>query len=110
MAKKTTPVMTGSQFLALPAAEKDRIYAALDSITPAQLRARSRPLNAKERAEWRGIKRKLRRSRPRLGAGVEKVSVSIAKALLAKADALARKKHFNRSQLVATALAMLVAA
>ena len=110
MAKTKAPEMTGSQFLALPAAEKDRIYAELDLLTPVQLRARSRALNAKERAEWRGIKKKLGRGRPRLGAGVEKVSVSVEKTLLAKIDALARKNHLNRSQLVARALEMLVAA
>jgi len=110
MAKKTTPEMTGSQFLALPDAEKDRLCAELDSLTPAQLCARSRPLNAKERAEWRGIKKKLGRGRPRMGAGVEKVSVSVEKTVLAKADAVARKNHLNRSQVVAKALAMLVAA
>lgn len=110
MAKHMSIETTGSQFLALPDVEKDRLYAELDALTPTQLRARSRPLNAKERAEWREIKQQLGRGRPRLGAGVEKVSVSVEKTLLAKADTLGKKNHLNRSQVVAKALAMLLAA
>ena len=44
-------------FIALPDAEKERIYQQLDAETPAQRLARSRPLNAAERRQWRGASR-----------------------------------------------------
>ena len=91
--------LTGKDFDALPAAEKERIFQELESATTEQLLADSRPLNKKERAEWKRIKAKM--GRPRIGKGTTNVSVSLEKNLLKAADRFARKHGMSRSELVA---------
>jgi hypothetical protein len=113
--KKRDKDMTSSAFMALPDAEKDRIWEEIDSQvrgkTRQELIAMSKPLNARQRSEWRQIKKKIGRGRPPLGAqGTEKVSISVEKSLLAKADAFARKNQMTRSQLFVRALQAIVAA
>ena len=54
-AKKKIGRLTASSFIALPDQEKERIYQELDSMTEEQVQAEFKPLNAKERSEWREI-------------------------------------------------------
>ena len=51
-----------------------------------------------ERAEERRLRRG--RGRPKIGKGAKKISISMEGDLLHKADALARKKGLNRSELI----------
>jgi hypothetical protein len=46
------------RFIALPDSQKQRILKRIESQTPRQLLARSRPLNAQERRQWRRFKAK----------------------------------------------------
>ncbi len=64
---------------------------------------KTRPLNAKERKLWQQIKRG--RGRPKIGAGAKKISVSLEGDLLKAADAMAKKKGINRSELIASFIA-----
>jgi hypothetical protein len=110
MAKKE-PKMTGSQFLALPDAQKERIWNEVDALAHKPAREISKPLNARERAEWRDIRKKIGRGRPKLGAsGVDRVSVSVEKSLLARADAFARQRKLKRSEMVTQGLELLMKA
>ena len=95
--------MTASQFKALPDDEKQRIFDELDSQTPEQREAESRPLNAAERAQWRRTKRRLRGpGRPRLGReGTAKVSITVERDLLSRADRYAKAHGLARSELFA---------
>ena len=104
MATKKDPI---AAFEALPDEEKERIWRELDSMTPEQIRARSRPLNAEERKLWQRFKRKV--GRPKIGKGVKIVSVGLEKDLLKKADALAKRRGVNRSALVTEALKAMIA-
>jgi hypothetical protein len=52
------------EFVAMSAAEKQRVFAELDAETPEQSLARSRPLNASERRQWRRFKAQTARSVP----------------------------------------------
>ena len=60
---------------------------------------KTRPLNAKERKLWEQAKRG--RGRPRVGKGARKISVSLESDLLKRADAAAKKRGMNRSELIA---------
>ncbi len=62
----------------------------------------SRPLTAAENAQWGRAKRK--RGRPRIGAGFRRISVSIEKGLLRRADELAKQRRVSRSKLFAQVL------
>jgi hypothetical protein len=57
---------------------------------------RARPMTAAERAE----EKTLRRGRPKIGKGARKISISLEWDLLKKADAFAKKRGVNRSQLI----------
>jgi len=46
-------------FIALPAAEKERIYQEIDEKAPERLLAESRPLNRKERLQWQKFRKKM---------------------------------------------------
>ena len=96
--RKTKP-LTGEQFDALPEHEKERIFQELENKTTEQLIAESRPLNKKERTEWRQIRRKI--GRPRIGRGTTNISVSLEKSLVKAADRFAMKHGMSRSQLIA---------
>jgi hypothetical protein len=110
MKKKQKGEMTASDFIALPDSEKDRIIAEIESITPEERLAKSKPLNARERAEWREIQKNMRRSvgRPKVGNGVQKVSVSIERSLMDRVDAYAKTHKLNRSKLFAMGVANLI--
>lgn len=62
---------------------------------------RSRPLTALEREQWKRLKSK---GRPKVGKGHQRISVSLEKGLLKRANALAKKRRVSRSKLVAIAL------
>jgi len=62
----------------------------------------SRPLTSAERQQWRKAKRKP--GRPRLGQGFQRISLSIEKGLLKRANSLARKRQISRSLLFAQVL------
>ncbi len=63
---------------------------------------RSRELTAEEQAQWRRARQKA--GRPKVGRGVQVISVSIEKGLLTRTDRLARKLQLPRTQLIALGL------
>ena len=110
--KKADPV---EAFIALPDEEKNRIVANLVAESPEQRLARSRPMNAKERAWWKKFKQankaqKRGAGRPKIGAGAMKISVSIERSLMHRADAWAKTHGLKRSELVAMGIANLIGA
>ena len=105
MKKKTkakSVELNGRTFDALDDAEKERIFNELEAETPEQRLARSRPLNAEERAHWKRVKKKM--GRPRVGAGSKPIAVTLEKGLLKRADAYAKEHGMKRAQLIAHAL------
>jgi Ribbon-helix-helix protein, copG family len=60
--------------------------------------AKSRPLRPAERQAWEKARRKP--GRPRRGAGVKVISVSVEKDLLARSDVLARALGISRASLI----------
>ena len=93
-------------FLALPESEKQRIERELDNETLKQSLARSRPLNDRERRQWRRFKVKL--GRPRIGEGTKTISLTVEKGLLQQADAYAREHGISRAKLVAQGLRVIL--
>src|SRR5688500_18612538 len=95
--KKTSPV---ARFMALPEAEKQRQLAEFDKeFVP------TRAATAAERRQMRIAKAKGRgRGRPRVGEGAEKISLSVERGLLKRADALAKQRKMSRAELVSVAL------
>lgn len=87
------------RFIALPDSEKDKVFKEIEAETPEQRLARSRPLNAKERKQWRRFKAKM--GRPRIGRGSKTISLTVEKDLLARADAYAKRHGISRARLVA---------
>jgi hypothetical protein len=67
-----------------------------------------KPLTPEMRARWEKAKRKP--GRPRVGKGVDVISVSVEKGLLARSDALARRLKVRRSALIARGLRAVLAA
>lgn len=89
-------------FIALPDSQKERIVEKIDAETPERRLARSRPLNARERKQWRRFKAKM--GRPKAGEGAKTVSLTVEKGLLREADAYARRHGLTRAALVAKGL------
>ncbi len=108
--RRTKREMTAEDFIALPDEEKNRIFEELEAESPEERLAKSKPLNARERAEWKRIQANMRRNRgrPKVGNGVQKVSVSIEQSLLARADAYAKSHKMKRSELFASGVARLI--
>lgn len=90
------------KFISLPHSEKRRVVRQIESETPKQRLARSRPLNAEERRQWRRFKAKM--GRPRVGKGVKTISLTVERELLAQADAYAKRHRISRAKLVAQGL------
>jgi hypothetical protein len=109
-AKARDKEMTAEDFIALPDAEKERIFNEIEAMTSEEIWARSRPLNKRERAEWREIQAAMRRrpGRPKLGKGVKKVSISIERSLMDEVDAYAKSHKMKRSELFASGVARLI--
>ena len=90
------------EFIALPDSQKERIYRELDSESAEESLARSRPLSARERAQWRRFMKKM--GRPKIGQGAKTISLTVEKALLRRADAYAKQHGMSRARLVAQGL------
>jgi hypothetical protein len=90
------------EFIALPDSEKERIYQKLDAESPEDRLARSRPLNARERRQWRKFKNKT--GRPKVGKGAKTISLAGEMGLLKQADAYAKRHGISRAKLVAQGL------
>jgi hypothetical protein len=93
-------------FIALPDSEKDKVVREIEAESPAQRLARSRPLNAAERAQWRRFKRKM--GRPKIGGGARTISLTVERNLLKRADAYAKRHGISRAKLVAQGLAAII--
>jgi hypothetical protein len=89
------------EFIALPDSEKERIYNELEAETPEDRLANSRPLNARERRQWRRFKAL---GRPKVGKGAKTISLTVEKSLLKQADAYAKRHGISRAKLVAQGL------
>jgi hypothetical protein len=94
------------EFIALPDAEKERIVKRIEAQTPQQRLVRSRPLNARERKQWRRFKAKM--GRPKIGKGAKTISLTVEKDLLDQADAYAKQHGITRAKLVAQGLAAII--
>lgn len=66
---------------------------------------KARPMTAAERAE----EKRARRGRPKIGKGSRKIHITLERGLLAEADKFARQQGLARSELIAQALASIVA-
>ena len=83
------------EFIVLPDSEKERIFQELEAETPEETLARSRPLNARERRQWRKFKAKAKMGRPKIGKGAKIVPFGQGVSELGKVlDELKRQK-FN---------------
>jgi hypothetical protein len=85
-------------------AELDRLGAEAERVTYSN----TRPLTREAR---RALARAARKGgRPRIGAGAQRINVTVEKTLLRKADAYARKHGLTRAAVVAEGLKRIVAA
>ena len=114
---KSDHELTASEFIALSEKEKNRIYNEIDLMSDDERRAKSRPLTARQRTEWKKLQKKMQqehrrgRGRPKMGKhGVSRVSVSVEQMLLVRADAYAEAHNLSRSEMFARSLAKLIGA
>jgi hypothetical protein len=99
-------ILTGEKFDAMTDLQRAKVFAEIEAETSADRRARSKPMNAEERAWWKRAQKKLKAGRPRFGKhGTRIVSVTVEKRLLRQADAYAKAKGLKRSELFAVSLA-----
>lgn len=98
--------LTTERFLAMSPAEQAQVIAQIESTTPEQRLADSRPLNAAERAQWARFQAKVKRrmGRPKIGKGSAIISLSVERGLLARADRYAKAHGLGRSELFAACL------
>jgi hypothetical protein len=94
--------LTGRQFDALSAAEKQRIFDDLERGSPERRRAESSAPTAAERTRLNRVHKKM--GRPKIGKGVKVVSVSVEAELLKHADACAKHAGLKRTELFTRAL------
>ena len=87
------------EFMALSDSRKEGIAKRLDSESLGESIARSRPLNAREKRQWRRFKAKM--GRPKVGKGAKTISLTVEKNLLKLADAYAKRHGISRAKLVA---------
>ncbi len=85
----------------------DELAAATAELDREMVVSRSRALTAAERRTWKGARRKP--GRPRRGAGVKVISVSVERGLLAKSDALAGALGISRAALIERGLRAVLA-
>ena len=74
------------------------LQAATRAFDEEMIAATSKQLGPRERLAWEQAKRKP--GRPRKGAGVRVISVSVERGLLARADSLARELGMSRAALI----------
>ena len=67
----------------------------------------TRPLNAAER---RQLERAARKGRPRVGAGAQRINLTVERVLLKRADSYAKKRGLTRAAVVAEGLKRILAA
>ena len=101
MGKQKKELSVIDRFIALSDAQKRRIVAEIEAETPEQRLARAKPLDAEGRRRHSLFKRRAGRPRIGTGSGTINVTISIERALLKKADAVARKNGLSRSELMA---------
>ncbi|MGD0464540.1 MAG: hypothetical protein ABSB74_18800 [Tepidisphaeraceae bacterium] len=90
------------KFIALPDSAKERIVKQIVGETLKQSLARSRPLNPRERRQWRRFKKKM--GRPKVGKGARTISLTVENDLLKQADAYAKRHGITRAKVVAQGL------
>lgn len=100
--RKTKKKSDIDEFVALPDSEKERIVQQIETETPQQRLARSRPLNSQERRQWRRFKAKI--GRPKVGKGARTISLTVEMDLLDQADAFAKQHGISRAKLVSLGL------
>lgn len=103
--------LTASSFESLSDAAKNQILAEIEAQTPEQRLAESRPLTAKERAQWNAFRTKAlknRKGRPKVGKGSAVISLSIEKGFLKRADAYAKRNGLGRSEMFVQAVSGLI--
>ena len=85
------------RFMAMTDAQRDAEVAVFDKedLSP------GKPLSPRER---RTFDRIVKRGRPPVGQGAEKIRISLERGLLKQTDKLARTLRLSRSQLIATGL------
>jgi hypothetical protein len=66
-----------------------------------------RALNARERKQWKKVRRKM--GRPKIGKGAKRVMVSLEAQLLKESDAFAKRHQLSRSQMISEGLRKLMA-
>lgn len=86
-----------TRFMAMTDAQRDAEVAPFDKedLSP------GKPLSPRQR---RTFERLVKRGRPPVGQGAEKIRISLERGLLKRTDMLARKMHVSRSHLIATGL------
>ena len=89
-------------FISLPDSQKERIFQEIEAESAEDRLARSRPLNARERKQWRRFQAKA--GRPRVGKGAKTISLTVERTLLKQADAFAKKHGITRARLIAQCL------
>lgn len=103
-------ILTGEKFDSMTVEQRADVFAEIDSKTPRQRQALSRPMNAEERSWWNRAQKKLKAGRPRLGKnGTRIVSVTVEKNPLKQADAYAKANGLKRSELFAVSVAEKIA-
>ena len=88
------------EFMALSDAEKEKVWESFNREIPL---SETRPLNARERAEWE-------RARKGKSVSLEEIKVYVERGLLRRADAFAKAHGLTREQLVARALTAVIVA
>ena len=99
--------MTGEQFDALPDAEKERIFREIDSMSPEQWRAESRPPNAAERARLKRTDARMKRTAGRR-TRMNRIVVSMEKRLLNRVDAYPKKHALERPNMITRGLLLVM--
>jgi len=95
------------EFIALPDWKKNQIIAEIEAESPTHRLANSRPLNARERAQWEAFKKSAAK-RPADDHCTKKVSIDVEQSLLEQADAYAKRHKLNRSELFSRSLKKLI--
>ena len=104
MTKKQTRPLTGRMIDAMTDAQRAKLIEDLESKSPEQHLAASRPLTKAQRQRFKRWQKRARIGRPVVGKGAKPVAVTIERGLLKRADAYARSHGMKRAQLIAHAL------
>lgn len=94
---RTAGSLTGEAFDALSEVEKERIFQEIENGTPEQRLKESRPLNARQKARWNRIKKKI--GEGKASKDVKVISLSVEASLLKRADDYAKAIGLKRSEL-----------